>query len=87
MDDKKKVVIKSSNGSATEVEVITYLIREDNTGAYLVYSKGEKTGEENDEVIYISRIVTKDGVDELVGIADDNEWTEVQSLLKKIANA
>ena len=60
---------------------------EDNTNAYLVYSKGEKTGADNDEIIYISKILSKDNQLKIGDISDDNEWTTVQKLLKQIANA
>ena len=85
--DNKKVVIKNSDNTTTEVDVITYLIREDKTGAYLVYSKGEKVGDTNDNIIYISKIVPNENTYHLATIGDDNEWVEVQNLLKKIANA
>ncbi len=87
MENKKMVIIQNPDGTTNEVELVTYLIREDHTGSYLVYSKGEKTGEEDDEVIYISRIVVNGSILQLSEITDDNEWNEVQSLLKKIANA
>lgn len=87
MDTKEMVTIQNSDGSFTEVELVTYLMSEDNKKAYLVYSKGEKTGVESDEVIYISGIVSNEGVLQLYEIVDDNEWAEVQKYLKKIANA
>ena len=86
-EEKKMVVIKNSDDTTEEVELITYLISEDNMDTYMVYSKGEITGANQDEVIYISKI-TKDGnIYRLHGISDDNEWGQVQTLLKKIANA
>jgi len=87
MDTKEMVVIQNADGSKAEVELVTYLISEDNMKTYLVYSKGEKTGVESDEVIYISRIVQEGEVLKLAEIVDDAEWTDVQKLLKKIANA
>ncbi len=87
MEDKKMVVIQELDGTTSNVELITYLIREDHMGSYLVYSKGEKTGEEEDEVIYISKIVSNGPILQLSEITDDGEWSEVQALLKKIANA
>ncbi len=86
MEDRKRVVIQNSDGTTLEVEQITYLIREDNTGSYLVYSKGEITGENDDEVIYISRIISDGNILQVAEITDDKEWEEVQILLKKIAN-
>lgn len=85
MEDKEMIMIEDSNGNKTEVELVTYLISEDNLKTYLVYTKGEKQGVEGDQIIYISRMV--DGTNKLEEIVDDNEWKEVQKLLKKIANA
>ena len=87
MNEKKMIVIQNPDGTTMEVEQLTYLIREDNTGVYLVYSKGEKVGEADDEIIYISRIVGDGSTYHIEEIVDDNEWKEVQGLLKKIANA
>ena len=87
MEEKKNVMIKNGDGSSTEVEAITYLNREDHMGSYLVYSKGEKVGETEDEVIYISKVILNGDKKQLVEITDDNEWAEVQNLLKRIANA
>ena len=87
MDTKEMIYVQNSDGSKEEVELVTYLISDDNMKSYLVYSKGETTGVESDEVIYISRIVYEGEVTELREIADDDEWAEVQRLLKKIANA
>ena len=86
-EEKEMVVIQSDDGTTMEVELVTYLISEDNTKTYLVYSKGEKTGAESDEIVYIARIVRDGDNQRLVAIADDVEWKMVQGLLKKIANA
>ena len=85
MDENKKVIIQNPDGSTMEVNLVTYLIREGNTGSYLVYSKGEKVGID-DEIIYISKIIVSGSIYQLEEIIDDNEWKEVQGLLKKIAN-
>ena len=85
MEDRK-VIIQGNDGVKTEVELVTYLINDSNKKTYLVYSKGEKTGAEDDEIIYVSRIVREDNIIYLEEITDDNEWIEVQNLLKKIAN-
>ena len=87
MDTKEMIYIQNSDGSKEEVELVTYLISDDNMKSYLVYSKGETTGVESDEVIYISRVVYSGDVIKLEEITDDTEWAEVQRLLKKIANA
>lgn len=85
---KEMITIENkSDGSKLNVELITYLISDDQQSKYIVYSKGEVTGAEGDEIIYISRI-SKNGETLIVEeILDDNEWMNVQTLLKKIANA
>ena len=85
MEDRK-VIIQDNDGVKTEVELVTYLINDNNKKTYLVYSKGEKIGAEDDEIIYVSRIVREDNVIYIDEITDDNEWIEVQNLLKEIAN-
>lgn len=87
MEDKSKVVIQNVDGSTMEVEIVTYLVNDDKSCSYLVYSKGEHMGDNNDEVIYISKIVKDGDVMKLTDISDDEEWSQVQRLLKKIANA
>lgn len=85
--DKKMVVIENSDGTTNEVELITYLYNEEQQLNYIVYSKGEMSGSEGDEVIYISRITRNGETLVIEEIEDDTEWSKVQSLLKKIANA
>lgn len=87
MDTKKMIKIQNSDGTVAEVELVTYLVSEDNTKAYVVYSHGEKYGDNGDEVIYISKVASDGNVIKLEEITDDVEWTDVQKLLKKIANA
>ena len=83
---KKMVTIDYGDGKTEEVELVTYLLSDDQLNNYIVYSKGEKSGTENDEVIYVSKIIKKDGKNLIEEIVDENEWFNVQTLLKKIAN-
>jgi len=86
--EKKMIVIENtSDASKIEVELITYLLDSENNHRYVVYSKGEVTGVEGDEIIYISRIVNDGETLKVEEIVDNEEWINVQSLLKKIANA
>ena len=87
MEDKEMIIIENNDGSKSEVELVTYLVSEDNSNKYLVYSKGEKNTDSDDEIIYISKVVSEEGNLKLNEITDDNEWLVVQNLLKKIANA
>lgn len=83
----ERVKMIDLNGNETEVQVITYLISDDGQSNYLVYTKGETQGAEQDKVIYISKL-QKEGTDlKLSSITNDEEWSAVQILLKKIANA
>ena len=86
--EKEMITIENKrDGSKINVELVTYLISDDQQSKYIVYSKGEITGAEGDEIIYISKI-SKNGETLLIEeIVDDNEWLNVQTLLKKIANA
>ena len=87
MEDKEMITIKYSDNSTLDVELVTYLISEDKQNKYLVYSKGEKTGVDEDEIIYISKFIPENGILKISEITDDNEWLDVQKLLKRIANA
>ena len=85
--DKKMVVIEYNDGTKMEVQLVTYLMSEDQQIDYIVYSKGETSGNEGDEIIYISRLARNGDALYLEEIQDDVEWMNVQTLLKKIANA
>lgn len=87
MNDKEIVKIQGKDGTFDEVEVVTYLISDDTLHKYLVYTKGEVQGVEEDHVIYISRILEEKNGLVLTEIIDDEEWINVQKLLKKIANS
>ena len=75
------------DGNENEVELITYLISDDNMSNYVVYSKGETQGTEQDRIIYISKIYREENKLKVSEIIDDNEWATVLQLLKNIANA
>ena len=85
MDNKEMVIIENSDGTIMEVELVTYLVSDDRLNTYVVYSKGETSGVEADEVIYISKVIKQGDILQIEEIGDD-EWAEVQRLLKKIAN-
>lgn len=86
MDSLDKVIVVAQDGTEQEVEVVTFLNSKDNMNQYLVFSKGENQPN-GDVIIYISKIREEDGSMKLDEIVDDNEWKEVQGLLKEIANA
>ena len=87
-EEKKMIKIVNNDGTSMEVELITYLISEDNMKSYLVYSKGEKVGTEaeQDEIVYVCRINNDGNTLKLSVIDDEAEWQDVQQLLKKVAN-
>ena len=87
MAEREKITIVDSNNNEQDVQLVTYLISDDNMNTYLVYTKGEVQGVDEDLIIYVSKILDDNGVLKLEGINDDEEWSQVQRLLKKIANA
>ena len=87
MREKEMFTIKNLDNSTVDVELVTYLVSEDGQNKYVVYSKGEKTGVNDDEIIYISKLTVDNGILKISEIVDDNEWLDVQKLLKRIANA
>ena len=87
MNSKEMIEIVDTNGNNTMVELITYLISDDRLKQYIVYTKGEIKGDGNDQVIYISKLFKDSEGYKIQEIIEDSEWTEVQQLLKRIANA
>ncbi len=85
--DKKMIVIENSDGTSTQAQLVTYLMSEDQQINYIVYSKGEVSGSQGDEIIYISKLARNGNDLYIEEITDDSEWANVQLLLKKIANA
>ena len=55
------VEIQKKDGTIENVNLVTYLISEDNLRQYIVYSKNEIQGQANDHVIYISKIISDNG--------------------------
>lgn len=87
MKEKEMITIKKLDDTIMNVELVTYLVSDDLQSKYIVYSKGEKIGADDDEIIYVSRVAQEDGMFKITEIVDDNEWLNVQNLLKRIANA
>ena len=81
------IEITNPAGEIEKVELVTYLVSDDGLNTYVVYTKGEVQGVEGDQVIYISKVVSDSGALILQEITDEAEWSNVQLLLKKIANA
>ena len=86
MNASGKVIIVNKYNKEEEVEIVTYLNSKDSMNQYLVYTKGENQPN-GDVIIYISKIKEEDDATKLEEIVDDNEWKDVQKLLKEIANA
>ncbi len=86
MNTSGKVIIVNKDNKEEEVEIVTYLNSKDSMNQYLVYTKGENQPN-GDVIIYISKIKEEDDATKLEEIVDDNEWKDVQKLLKEIANA
>lgn len=80
------IIIVDQNGEEQEVELVTYLNTRDNMNQYIVYTKNEKQPN-GDIVIYISKLIEEDEQKKIIEINDEEEWKNVQQLLKEIANA
>ncbi|MBP5678670.1 MAG: DUF1292 domain-containing protein [Bacilli bacterium] len=85
--DNKLIVIENNDGSTAEARLVTYLLSEDQQMNYVVYTFDEKGQDDGEEIIYISRIARNGDSLYLEEIQDNNEWMNVQMMLKKIANA
>ncbi len=85
MNSKEMIEIIDSVGNKSIFELVTFLISDDGLRQYIVYTKNEIKGE-NDQVIYISRLFKTELGYKIEEIIDDIEWNDVQHLLKKIAN-
>ncbi len=83
---ENKIVIVNYDQEEEEVELVTYLNTKDSANQYIVYTKNEKQ-ENGDVVIYISKLIEEDNVKKIIEIKDEEEWKNVQTLLKEIANA
>ncbi len=79
-----KVEFVNFDGSIKDINVITYLNSKDDRFQYIVFSLNEKHN--NEQIIYISKMLYKDETYYIDEIEDDAEWQEVQFLLKEIAN-
>lgn len=85
MNNRELVEIIDSKGKVEQVQLVTYLISDDKLSQYIVYTKNEIRNN-NEHVIYISRLYKVGDEKRLDEISDDREWLYVQSLLKRIAN-
>ena len=85
MEEKEIIKIEDTNGNLFEAELVTYLVSKDKKTTYIVYSKGEKE-DNDDEIIYVSKIIANGDKINIAEIIDDKEWKDVQELLKEIAN-
>lgn len=85
--DKEYMAIRYEDGKIEKVHVITFLISEDGMRNYIVYSKDETQGVDNDHIIYITKVFENTGLLTVEEIKEDIEWRDVQGLLKKIANS
>lgn len=85
--ENEMITVVDSNGASFDASLVTYLVSDDYLNKYVVYSKGERTGANNDEVIYISKLLNDGDKLQIQEIVDNDEWLNVQLLLKRIANA
>lgn len=81
----RQITIVNHEQEEEKVELVTYLNSKDNKSQYIVYTKNEKQPN-GDIVIYISKLIEEDNIKKIIEIKDEEEWKQVQNLLKEIAN-
>jgi len=85
MEENKTIKIFDENGVEKQVEVIAYFTLTMNNKDYLIYTENKEDANGNVEV-YTSEVVHKDdNTTELLGIDDDNVWTEIKKVMIEIA--
>jgi len=85
MEENKTIKIFDENGVEKEVEVIAYFTLTMNNKDYLIYTENKEDANGNVEV-YTSEVIHKDdNTTELLGIDDDNVWTEIKKVMIEIA--
>ena len=72
MEDKIKII--KSDGSSFDAFLVTFLVNDDKTKRYVVYSKNESYGPENNKIIYISKLLKEDENYYVSEIVEDEEW-------------
>lgn len=82
----RQITIVNHKQEEEQVELVTYLNTKDHKNQYIVYTRNEKQPN-GDIVIYISKLIEEEEVKKIVEIKDEEEWANVQTLLKEIANA
>ena len=82
---ENNIIECEENGKLVKYNVV-FTMEGVNNKNFVVYTKGENQPN-GDVIIYISKIKEEDDATKLEEIVDDNEWKDVQKLLKEIANA
>ena len=82
-----KISVKNADGTMEEVDLINaFKIKEINK-RFVILSKGEKVGDGMSK-IYISEFVENEpGIYSLIGISDDQLWTQVKQAMKQIVES
>ena len=83
MVEGRIIRVVDTDGTQLDVELISIL--ENDNNKYLVYTKGEKQKSGN-IIIYITKLVVKQGEYYLDNIVNDKEWDSVKSLMSKLIN-
>ena len=83
MVERRIIRVVDTDGTQLDVELISIL--ENDNNKYLVYTKGEKQKSGN-IIIYITKLVVKQGEYYLDNVVNDKEWDSVKSLMSKLIN-
>jgi len=87
MEDNKEIQtikVTDENGLEREAEVLLFFKLKENGKEYLIYTFNEPAG---DDMVTIHASTVKeeaDGSYTLLGIDDENEWTEVKKVMRDV---
>lgn len=77
----QKISAMNQNNQTLEIDVIRYFTKDDKK--YLIFTLNEKDAQGYINV-YVSKVVTLNGIISAYGIIDESEWNQVKDLIKTI---
>ncbi len=81
--NRETIRIIDNVGTQLDVELISILNKDDKK--YLIYTKGEKQ-KNGSFVLYVSKLIIKEGTYYLINIMDDKEWVSVKKIMGSIVD-
>jgi uncharacterized protein YrzB (UPF0473 family) len=83
-DKIETIRVTDENGLEREAEVLSFFKLKSNDKEYLIYTFNEPAGDDLVTIHASTVQVNADGTYTLLGIDDENEWTEVKKVMRDI---